>query len=247
MKKVKRAVGFMLMLIVIWNIVVVASCFVLDKIDPYYATMQTEDELTKDELLAVCPDALISELDKKFLLSVLNDSTVLNELPLLEHGDMLWLSEEDCSRIISQYEDAPGDICRISVSRSNATMSEVTYVCIEFYETEDDKGSTPSTAYPCICLNLRASKSPEYNAEDLTAVPFIYSYRKELYNYTFKVADDRIGTSSWGGPDAAYHRYACEVSPYGDMFDCQEKTLTPMKHRHLYLKYFGWFEAMMSV
>ena len=71
MKKVKRPVAFLLMLIGIWNIVVVASCFVLDKIDPYYATMQTEHELTKDELLAVCPDALISELDKKFLLSVL--------------------------------------------------------------------------------------------------------------------------------------------------------------------------------
>ncbi len=241
MKKV--VAGLVLLLIAIWNIVTVVSCFVFDKIDPYYAVQQAKNELTKDELLAVCPDALITEADKELLLSILNDGAVINELPI----EMLWLSEEDCSRIIGKYEDTYGDICRISVSQSNATRSEVTYVGVEFYETEEDKGSTPSTAYPCLCLNLQATKKTDYNAEDLTDVPYIYSYRKEIYNYSLKVPDDRIGTSSWGGPDAEYQRYACETSPYRDTFDHQEKTLTPMKHRHLYLKYFGWFEAMMSV
>ena len=239
MKVAKSVAGFILLFIVIRNIAVVARCFVLDKIDPYYAVQQSKDEMTKDEVLDVCPDALVTEHDKELLLSVLNDSAVLERLPL-EYWDVLWLSEEDCSRIVSKYEGTYGDICRISVSQSNDTKSPVTYVSIEFYETEEDKGSIPSTAYPCVCLDLRATD------KDSDEVP-IYFYRKEIYNYTLKVAYNRIGTSSWGGPDAEYHRYACEVSQYGEAFDWQKKTLTPMKHRHLYLNYFGWFEAMMSV
>ncbi|MBQ4517690.1 MAG: hypothetical protein II997_03785 [Clostridia bacterium] len=225
-----KIVKIVILIIVVWNVFAAGSALVLDKIDPYYAVQQKENELTEEELNAVCPNAFISEADKKLLLSVLNDAVVIDKLPV-EYGDMLWLPEDDCERIISQYQDAPTNICRISVSDTTGS----TYISIEFYETEDDKGSSPSTAYPCLYLNLKATDHSEY------------FYRKEVFNYSLKVPYNRIGTSSWGGPDATYHRYSCDTSPYGTPFEHQEKILTPMKHRHLYLRYFGWFEAMMSV
>ena len=226
MKVLKIAV----LIIVVWNVFAAGSAFLLDIVDPYYAVQQKENELTVDELNAACPDAFISEADKKLLLSVLNDAAVIDNLPV-EYGDMLWIPEDDCKRIISQYQDAPTNICRISVSDTSGS----TYISIEFYETEDDKGKAPSVSYPCLYLNLKATSNSDY------------FYRKEVYSYSLKVPYNRIGTSSWGGPDATYHRYSCDTSPYGTPFKHQEKILTPMKHRHLYLRYFGWFEAMMSV
>lgn len=231
-ERTMKIVKIIVLMIVIWNIFAAGSALVLDKIDPYYSVWQQEHELTEDELFAICSDAFISESDKNLLLSILNDTAVLDKFPL-EYGDMLWLPENDCSRIIGQYKEAPTDICRISVSQSGNTSS--TYISVEFYETEDDKGSSPSTAYPCLCLNLQATNHSDY------------FYGKEVYNYSLKVPYHRIGTSSWGGPDATYHRYSCDTSPYGTPFKHQEKKLMPMKHRHLYLRYFGWFEAMMSV
>ena len=71
-------------------------------------------------------------------------------------------------------------------------------------------------------------------------------YSKEVYNYSLKVSDDRIGTPSRGGSDATYIRYMYDTSPM-DTPKREEKTLTPMKHRHLFLRYFGWFEVLMSV
>lgn len=229
-EKVMKVVKVVVLIIVVWNIFATGSALVLDKVDPYYAVQQKENELTVDELNAVCPDALISEADKKLLLSVLNDAAVIDKLPV-EYGDMLWLPEDDCKRIISQYQDAPTNICRISVSDATGGI----YVSVEFYETEDDKGKAPSVAYPSLYLNLQATGGSDY------------FYRKEVFRYSLKVPYNRIGTSSWGGPDATYHRYSHDTSPYGTPFKHQEKVLTPMKHRHLYLRYFGWFEAMMSV
>ena len=225
-----KVVKIIVLIIVVWNIFAAGSALVFDKIDPYYSVQQKENELTEEELNAVCPNAFISEADKKLLLTVLNDAAVIDKLPV-EYGDMLWLAENDCKRIISQYQDSPTNICRISVSVTSGS----TYISIEFYETEDDKGKAPSVSYPCLYLNLEATDNSEY------------FYRKEVYSYSLKVPYNRIGTSSWGGPDATYHRYSCDTSPYGTPFKHQEKILTPMKHRHLYLRYFGWFEAMMSV
>ena len=229
-KRVMKVVKIIVLIIVVWNVFSAGSALVLDKIDPYYSVQQKENELAEEELNAVCPNAFISEADKKLLLSVLNDAAVIDKLPV-EYGDMLWLAENDCKRIISQYQDSPTNICRISVSDTSGS----TYISIEFYETEDDKGKAPSVSYPCLYLNLEATGNSDY------------FYRKEIYSYSLKVPYNRIGTSSWGGPDATYHRYSCDTSPYGTPFKHQEKLLTPMKHRHLYLRYFGWFEAMMSV
>ena len=251
MKTVKRVVIFAVMLVAIWNIVVVIRCFALDKNDPYYAVDHESRELSENELLAVCADALISESDKEWLLSVLKDPVVLEQLPA-EHGGMLWLSDDDCSRLISRYQHRPTDICRISVSQSRITESKITtYISIEFYETEDDKRSSPSTAYPCLYLRLQASEYLDHNTEGSSNspdLPFVFSYRKEIYSYSLKVPYDRIGTSNQGGPDAAYQRYVCDISPIdGTTLYHQEKILTPMKHHHLYLKYFGWFDTLLSV
>lgn len=251
MKTVRRAAIFIVMLVTIWNVAVVIRCFDLDRNDPYYAVEHESLELSEKELLSLCADALVSESDKELLLSVLNDPAVLEQLPV-EYGGMLWLSEDDCSRLISRYQHRPTDICRISVSQSQITESKITsHVSVEFYETEDDKGSSPSTAYPCLYLNLQASEYLDYNTEsspNSLDSPFVFSYRKEIYSYSLKVPYDRIGTSSLGGPDAAYQRYVCDISPIdGIALYEQEKILTPMKHHHLYLKYFGWFDALMSV
>lgn len=251
MKTVRRIVIFAVMLVAIWNIVVVIRCFALDKNDPYYAVDHESHELSENELLAVCADALISESDKELLLSVLKDPVVFEQLPV-EHGGMLWLSDDDCNRLISQYQHRPTDICRISVSQSRIIESKITpYISIEFYETEDDKGGSPSTAYPCLYLQLQAGEYLDHNAEgssNLPDFPFALSYRKEIYSYSLKVPSNRIGTSHQGGPDAAYQRYACEISPIdGITLYGQEKILTPMKHHHLYLEYFGWFHSLMSV
>lgn len=237
-EKAVKVAKIAVLIIVVWNIFAAGSAIVLDLVDPYYAVQQKENELTVDELNTACPDAFISEADKKLLLSVLNDVAVIDKLPV-GYGDILWLPEDDCKRIISQYQDAPTNICRISVSSDTGGSSDLgtlrsTYISIEFYETEDDKGKAPSVAYPCLYLNLKATENSEY-------------YRKEVYRYSLKVPYNRIGTSSWGGPDATYHRYSCDTSPYSMPFNHQEKILTPMKHRHLYLRYFVWFEAMMSV
>ena len=224
-----KLVKIVVYIIIAWNVFAIASAMVLDVIDPYYAVHQNEYKLTEEEIIAECPEVMISEADKKLLLSILNDNAVLENLPV-EYGNMLWLSDEDCSRIIGQYEEAPTDICRISVSQSGVT----TYASIEFYETEDDKGRAPSVAYPCLCLKLRTKG---YSSQ---------FYSKEIYNYSLKVPYNRIGTSSWGGPDATYIRYIYDTSPT-DTPKREEKTLTLMKHRHLYLRYFGWYEALMSV
>lgn len=251
MRAAKRAVIFVVTLVALWNVVAVIRCFVLDKNDPYYAVEHESRQLSESELLVLCADALISESDKELLLSVLNDSIVLEQLSL-EHGDMLWLSEDDCSRLISQYQHRPTDICRISISQSQTTKTDVsTYISIEFYETEDDKGGSPSAAYPCLYLRLQASDYLDYNSEgspNLLDTPFVFSYRKEIYHYSLKVPYDRIGTSHYGRPDAAYQCYVCDISPIGGtlLYD-QEQILTPMKHHHLYLEYFGWFHALMSV
>lgn len=251
MKAVKRAVISVVILVAIWNVVAVIRCFTLDKNDPYYAVEHESRQLSENELLVLCADALISESDKEWLLSVLNDPIVLEQLPV-EYGGMLWLSEDDCSRLISQYQCRPTDICRISVSQSQIFESKVsTYIGIEFYETEDDKGSSPSAAYPCLYLRLQANDYLGYNSEgspNLSDTPFVFSYRKEIYRYSLKVPYDRIGTSHQGGPDAAYQCYVCDISQIdGTLLYVQEKILTPMKHHHLYLEYFGWFDALMSV
>ena len=251
MKTVKRVVIPVAILAVIWNIVVVLKCSYLDQKDPYYAVGHESRNLSENELLAVCADALISEADRGLMLSVLNDAVVLEQLPM-EHGEMLWLSEDDCSRLISQYQHRPGDLCRISVSQSGSVESKITtYISIAFYENEDDKGSSPSVAYPCLYLQLKASEDIGFGREDTvnsTGSPSVFSYRKEIYRYSLKVPFERIGTSSQGGPNAAYKRYVCDISPTeGTVLYEQEKNLRPMKHHHLYLKYFGWFKALMSV
>ena len=76
-EKVMKVVKVVALIIVVWNIFAAGSAIVLDKVDPYYAVQQKENELTVDELNAVCPDAFVSEADKKLLLSVLNDAAVI--------------------------------------------------------------------------------------------------------------------------------------------------------------------------
>ena len=250
MKGKKRAVILAVLLVAIWNIVVVAGCFVLDRTDPYYAVEQERCNLSEEEMLAACADALISQADQEWLLSILNDPVVGEQLPV-EHGRVLWLAEDDCNRLISQYQQRPSDICRISVSQSKDYWQRVvTYINIEFYETEEDKGDAPSVAYPVLELTLDATGYPEENQgnsfDALDSEP-VFSYRKEVYRYALKVPYYRIGTSSWGGPSAAYRSYYCGVSPAETILREEEKILTPMKHHHLYLAYFGWFEALMSV
>lgn len=251
MRTVKRAAIFAAMLAAIWNMVIVISCSALDKNDPYYAVEQKSRELSENECLALCADALISETDQEWLLSVLNNPVVLEQLPVGQ-GDMLWLSDDDCGRLIGRYPRRPTDICRISVSQSRITEAKtVTYISVSFYETEGDQGPSPSTAYPCLTLRLQASEYSVRNPDgssNLPDPPFVYSYRKEVYSYSLKVPYNRIGTSHQGGPDGAYRRYVCEISPIdGTAFYHQEKILTPMRHHHLYLNYFGWYHALMSV
>ena len=56
-----KVVKIVVLIIVVWNVFTVASALVLDKIDPYYAVLQKEHELTEDELIAVCPGEGIAE------------------------------------------------------------------------------------------------------------------------------------------------------------------------------------------
>ena len=247
----RRIVIFVVLLVAIWNIVVVAGCFVLDRIDPYYAVEQERRNLSEEEMLAACADALISEADQEWLLSILNDPVVGEQLPV-EHGRVLWLAEDDCNRLISQYQQRPSDLCRISVSQSRDYWQRIViYISIEFYETERDRGDAPSVAYPVLELTLDVTGYPEENQENASGTPDsepVFSYQKEVYRYALKVPYGRIGTSSWGvGPSAAYRSYYCDVSPAETILREEEKILTPMKHHHLYLAYFGWFETLMSV
>lgn len=228
MKKIK----VFLLIILIWNILAVVTACILDKLYPFYSPQRNEYELTEDEIIDACPEALISEADKELLLSVLYDSAVVNRLPI-EYGNILYLSDEDCSRIIRQYADAPTDIYRISVSGSP------TYVSVEFYQTESDKGY-PASAYPCLDLTLEVLKNRDSTLN--------YSYSKDVYSYSLKVPQHMMVSSvNWGGPDATFRKYSCNISPDGTTFEYQEKILVPVKHEHLYNMYFWWFDALMSV
>ena len=53
-ERAMKTLKIIVLIIVVWNIFVVVSTSVLDKIDPYYAVQQNEHELTEEELIAVC-------------------------------------------------------------------------------------------------------------------------------------------------------------------------------------------------
>ena len=124
----KKFLKQLLIIIAAVNLGAIVVCLIRDYTDPYYFAQMHHIELSEEALLAQCPDLPLSEEEQLLLQAILNDSAVCAAMPM-ESGEPYHLSEEDCARLICQYEGRPSDICRISVSTSTPLSRSQPVTC----------------------------------------------------------------------------------------------------------------------
>ena len=252
----KKFLKQLLIIIAAVNLAAIVVCLIRDYTDPYYFAQMHHIELSEEALLAQCPDLPLSEEEQLLLQAILNDSAVCAAMPM-ESGEPYHLSEEDCARLICQYEGRPSDICRISVSTSTplsftANYSSTIYINVDFYETEREKGDSPYYSYPCLSLDLCVTKREAYQDKNSALrwdESILYSYDKHIYHYSKIISPNRQTASIASWPScAAYEEYNWERDVSGNVrFEKWERTLTPVKYEHLKMFYLGWFYILMSV